>query len=313
MPTEHVNRTLTLRTAVNHTTFGEGNGGPGSLSNLVNELHNAYTTVETRRALVGSQVIEGRNVHIDPDGTSVLHLVSYTPDDQIAVVPSAGNVPAADLALIDAPDGAEFLDGELMLLLSGNDVAICRNGMGENHFISYVSHLSREVGYDNSIAIFELFKRADIDKLRTVRQEGIRQISMKSLSHSLAVARVERESIRKSFLGDVWDEFREIVGVPGDIEEDVENLKVEVLFTFDKRNGTELDQRQLVALAEGIIADDEDEGFSIETLSGKKLRAQDIVISKAVRIRAYGKSVHHSEAWGHLREFWQELNRADGA
>jgi hypothetical protein len=85
-------------------------------------------------------------------------------------------------------------------------------------------------------------------------------------------------------------------------------LKVEVLFTFDKRRGTELDQRQLASLAEAVLADDED-GFAIETLSGRKVRADEIVLSKVVRLPAFGKSVRHRDAWGALREFYGELNR----
>lgn len=308
MPTEYLNRTLTLRTAVNSLDFGVINGGPGSLSELTSMLHTQFATIGTRRTMFDGQIVEGRNLQVEPDGLSLLHLVAYTPDDQISVVPTTGNVPAADLELLAAPQGTEFLDGELMLLVANNDVAICRSGLSERAFNSYIQQLAQRAGIPNGVSSFELLKRADIDKLEMVRREGIKKVSMNSVVSAMSANHLERQSIRKTVLNDLWEDMKAILNIDRDIDEDAENLKVEVLFTFDKRNGTVLDQRQIATLAQRMLADDEDEGFVIETLSGKKLRANDVVLSKPARLRAYGKSVSHRDAWASLREFWEEIN-----
>lgn len=303
-----VHRTLTLRTAVSISDFGAANGGPGSLEAVLQRVHRRFNTIRQRRARFEGQIIEGRNVEHGRD-ISLLHLVAYTPDDQISVVPRAGNRAAADLALIDPPQNAEFLDGELMLLVRENDVAICRSNLGERAFAAYVHHLANESGMDGADAAFQLMKRADIDKIAMIQREGVKRVAMNSVAHAAAVDRAQRETVRETILGNVLDEVAALLGLEGDIPDDAENLKVEVLFTFDKRRGTEIDQRQLAYLAQQMLAEDEDEGFMIETLEGRRFRAQDIILSKPVRLNAYGKSVHYVDAWGELRAFYNELQR----
>jgi len=255
------------------------------------------------------QVVEVRNTRRIRGGPTLIHLVAYTPDDQISVVPRAGDEDAADLALIDPPEGAEFLDGELMLLVRDNDVAICRSGLGERGFLAYVFHLAERSGIPRGDALFQLMKRADINKLEMIQREGIKRLSMNSLAHSASVERARRETVKEKILGNLLDEVKAIIGVDEMIPQDAENLKVEVLLSFDKRRGTDIDQRQIAHLAERVLAEDEDEGFMIETLSGRKIRAEDIVLSKSVQIVAFGKSIHHDDAWGELRQFYGELRQ----
>ena len=307
MAPQTLHRTLTLRTAVSAADFGGNDGGPGSLAEVLRALHERFATVPERRAMYEGQVIEGRHIHRGLNGVTLLHLVAYTPDDQISVVPRAGDVPAADLLLLDPPPNTEFLDGELMLLVNDNDVAVCRSGLGENAFGSYVIGLAERHGLDTAMVAFRLMKRADIDKLRMIRNDGVKRVSMNAIAHQASVEHVERTSVRQRILGEVWDEIKAVLGVEGRVPEDAENLKVEVLFSFDKRRGTELDQRQIEFLAEQMLAD-KDEGFMIETLSGRKVRSQDIVLSKPILIPSFGKSVHYNEAWEALQAFYAELN-----
>jgi hypothetical protein len=195
-----------------------------------------------------------------------------------------------------------------MLLVNHNDVVVCRSGLGENAFGSYVLGLAERHGFDTATVAFRLMRRADVDKLRMIRNDGVKRVSMNAVAHQASIEHVERTSVRQRILGEVWDEIRAVLGLDGRVPEDAENLKVEVLFSFDKRRGTELDQRQIEFLAEQMLAD-EDEGFMIETLSGRKTKAQDIVLSKPVRIPSFGKSVQYNKAWGALRAFYTELNR----
>lgn len=312
MAPETVHRTLTLRTALSAADFGGGNGGPGSLANVLRDLHGQFDTVPERRAMAEGRVIEGRHVHRDPDGMTLLHLVGYTPDDQVSIVPQAGEVAAADLALLDPPANADFLDGEIMLLVKDNDVAICRSGLGEGAFISYVFQLAERYEMDVAAVAFQLMKRADIDKVEMIHREGVKRLSMNAVAHQVSVQHAQRVSMRERVVGEVWDEIRAVLGLDEKVPQDAENLKVEVLFSFDKRRGTEIDQRQISFLAEQMLAQEDDQGFMIETLAGRKVRAEDIVLSKPVRIPAFGKSIHYNEAWGALRAFYAELNHPDG-
>lgn len=308
MAAKTVHRTLTLRSAVSLADFGAANGGPGYLEAVLRLIHERFTSIRERRAFFENQVIEGRNIEQLDNGMTLLHLVAYTPDDQISVVPSAGDQVNADLALLDPPDNAEFLDGELMLLVSENDVAICRSGLNESAFINYVVHLGSELSLPTATLEFQLLKRADIDELEMIRREGIKSVSMNSIAHAASVEASQRETLKQSVLGNTLDELKALIGIEEDIPEDAENLKIEVLLSFDKRKGTELDQRQLAYIAEKMLEEEEESGFVIETLSGRKVRANEVVLSKPVRIEAFGKSVRYKEAWGTLRVFYDELS-----
>ncbi len=250
---ETIHRTLTMRTAVSPTDFGQAGGGLGSLQALLAHILDTFATVGERRVQSEGQIIELRHSDEDIDGNQLLHLVAYTPDDRISIVPRADDVAAADLALIDAPENSEFLDGELMVLVRENDVSLCRSGISENALITFVQLLGERSGQVGVNCSFGLMKRADMDKLELIRRDGIKHISMNALAHAASVDHVERVSVKQRFLGSVVDELKALAGMEGEIPDEAENLKVEVLFTFDKRNGTELDQRELAELAEQVL------------------------------------------------------------
>jgi hypothetical protein len=86
-----------MRTAVSVNGFGQPGPGPGSLGSLIAALLRRYRTIQQRRADVDGKVIEIRNSRANANGTILLHLVAYTPDDQISVVPHAGRRTAAEL------------------------------------------------------------------------------------------------------------------------------------------------------------------------------------------------------------------------
>lgn len=303
-----LNRTLTMRSAENINQFGSENGGPGSLGQLIQVLHNQFQAVVERRAMHDNKIVECRHYNV-VGGKHLLHLVAFTPDDQISLVPNAaGDVVEADLRLARAPDGTEFLDGELFLLIAGNDVLVCRSGLAEKALTSYVLRLAQVAGYENEDVVFELLKRADIDKLDLIQRDGVRQVSMKTVAYRTSIEDVVERNKSLRALRSLYGEIQAVFGFE-DVEElDQQNLKVEALVTFDKLRGSAVSQRNLVQMAESMI-EDEEEGFMIETLSGKKIRASDMVLSKSVRLDQFGKSIHHNTAWGALQEYDRELRR----
>lgn len=310
MPKDRVNRTLTLRSAMSNTDFGHGSGGPGTLERLVKQLHGHLTTIAQRRAKFQDFVIECRHTEESARGL-FLHIAAYTPDDLIAVVPSAGRSRAADLQLVEPPPNTEFHDGDLMAFIKGDDVVLCRSGLSEAALSAYVYDLANARNIPPAISSFALFKRADVDKLAMVRRDGIKSVRLSGVAHSASVTRAERESVKQAIFGNLMEELKALAGITDAVPEDAENLKVEVLFSFDKRNGTALDQQELEKLAEHMLESDE-EGFTIKTLSGRTIRSDDVVISKVVSLKAFGKTVDYSEAWEALITFYREISVRPG-
>ncbi|MCV0371687.1 hypothetical protein [Filomicrobium sp.] len=300
---ELVNRTLSLREAYNINNFGAESGGPGSLESLLRSAHTDDLNHADRKAKVGNLIVQARNF-LNETSYHLLHLVAYVPDDKMQVVPLTDT--DAELELADPPDETEYLDGEMMLLVQGNDVLMCKCGLSESAMLNFVEQVGEKLGFESEIVRCNLGKRIDIDKMAMIKKEGVHRLSMNALAHSVSVDAAERSTVRRKFAGVIFDEVRDILGVEAEVPEDAENLKVEVSLTFDKRRGTEIDKRQLQVMAETIL-DDEDGGFAIETLAGRKVRADDILLSKAVMLPAFGKSVRHEDAWERLIEFNQEI------
>lgn len=122
-------RTLTLREAVHINDFGH----LGSLEQVIRALHPNPTTAQERTAPAGPSFVQCRSLLFAADHV-LMHLVGYTPDDLIQVLPVAGQ----DVQLAEAPPGMEILDGESMLHIRGNSVLVCRCGLPDGALMSYV-------------------------------------------------------------------------------------------------------------------------------------------------------------------------------
>src|SRR5690606_36391653 len=130
------------------------------LESLLREVHQRYGTVSRRRVQHEGQVIEAAHVRQNQEGC-FLHLVAYVPDDQISVVPQAGNRDSIDLILADPPAGTEYSDGDAMFFVRGNDVSICRSGLSERALVSYAIDLGARLEYERADIAFDLMRRAD--------------------------------------------------------------------------------------------------------------------------------------------------------
>jgi len=299
-----------MRSAESANSFGLDNGGPGSLGKLISAIHHEFKTVGERRAIHESKVLECRH-HISDRGFHLLHLVAFTPEDTISIVPNAQqDALDADLRLVSPPDESHFLDGELFLLVAENNVLVCRSGLSEKALVSYIIHLAHKAGYENEHTIFELMKRADIDQLELINREGVRQVTMRSVAYKTSIDYITEQSRGLKVIGGIWNEMQTVFGLEHETDPRDADLKVEAIVKFDKRRGSEVSQRQIEVMAKSLINDDNDIDFTIETLSGKKIRAADMVLSKSVRLDQFGKSVHHLTAWGALQSYYRELSRS---
>ncbi|WP_116654439.1 hypothetical protein [Pelagibacterium sediminicola] len=300
-----INRTLSLREAVNVNKFGADNGGPGTLQNILKLAHPDGCNIDHRTFDTGQSVLKVLNFERSAK-YELIHLVAYTPNDRVQVVPVAGGSVNIGLELAQAPDQTEFLDGEMMLLVRGNDVLVCRCGLPDGALIDYVEHMASHLGIGTDLSRFSLGKRIDMDKMAMIVEEGVHRLRMNAVAHSVSVDHAERETVRKRMLGSVLDDIRALLMMEGKVPEEAENLKVEVSLSFDKRKGGDVERQQIQELAETVL-DEDDAGFVIETMTGRKVRANDILLSKTVSMEPFGKSVRHTEAWGHLIEFDSEL------
>ena len=63
-------------------------------------------------------------------------------------------------------------------------------------------------------------------------------------------------------------------------------------------------------IAAGIAAENEQD-IEIETGTGQRIKRGEVVLKKSVDIAAFGKTVHHGDAWNQMAQYFDEL-REDG-
>lgn len=309
---EAVKKILQAKLAVSGRAFRTGEDSRLSIVEALRSIHQQFQQRAERRARHKEKVIECRSFR-DYDNILTMYLVGFVPDDSVGIVPHNQD----DLDLLDPPQGADFLDGELMALISDEVVIVLRLGLFETALNSYIEHLGPRAGLNAQDASFIFMNRTDVDKLRLIEEDGVAEIRFDGAANQHAVDRVAEGRMGGQvarILSGAWREIKAIAHIDDDEAVDAEDLKVEVFLKFDKRSGTEVDQRLITEVAESVAA--EDGGFRIRTKSGKTITAEDVLLNKVVSLRAFGKSVAFEEVRTAMLEYHEELTRApeiDGA
>lgn len=312
MPVRHRMRTISYRRAEWFRRH-QIDGRDLLLADVLRFIHRRLRNVEERRVGGANGWLEGRNFSDGGADGVYVHIASYTPGDQMSVVPMVQGVPNAGLGVVGAPEGSEFMDGDLMVKVIGDDVFLCRSGLHENSFYNYVAQVAQRAGLPPASHSFHLMKRADVSKLRLIADEGVKSVRLNASAYAATIER-EHRTAAQTVLDTVSEAFMSIAGREPSLMEvsEDEHLSVEVGFKFDRRKSRAYDQRRIVSLAQAVVretGDDDDEGFEIETLRGKRFRQSQILLAKKVSIEAFGKTVLHTAAWRALDDFCEELER----
>lgn len=304
-------RTLYVRTAVSFDHFQTGTGLQfENLEEMMRHLLRDFTQIRDRSCSHAGKTVEVRHATFQDDQVR-MYLVAYTPDDNMSVVPHAGNTDIAELEISPPPINTDYLDGDLMLIIRGDNVIICQSAaLRATALPILVDRMARNAGWNSQSVAFNLKKKADIDVIETIRREGVHAVNLNSVAHKLSVDDIEKNA-SQTLLSPLLTELKALIGFEaGSHHAEAENLKISVDFKFDKKNGTVLDQREIRGVAEFIIDSDE-ELFTIQTLLGNRFSSEDTVLSQTVNLPKQGKTVQYIAAWQSIEEFFNQLERGD--
>jgi len=135
----------------------------------------ASSSVITR---ADGSVMQTRHRNIERNGRVLLHGVAYTPDAEGSIVPRAvGARPAAPLATTPPPDDSDFLNGALMVLVSGDDCLLCSDGLQIGAFRHYVHQLSRTAGFPPATQRFDFTAVANRDNIKELIESGVQEVA----------------------------------------------------------------------------------------------------------------------------------------
>jgi len=207
------------------------------------------------------------------------------------------------------------LEGDIFFIVSGNHIVLCPSGARESVALSYINHSLRKAGLQRLLTRFSIEPVAKVDKVKLLEQEGVKKVSLNASLYEATVDYTERKTTKMNLLNGFAEEFIALFAKDSNKDlqevEEMENLSVKLEISFDSRKkGGELGRERLGKTAGMLIADDEDQGFTIITGGNKRLTADEIRISNKVRLAPHGNSVFRSGACDALEDYLVDLDES---
>lgn len=317
MPPVAKQRVLTYRRAV----WVGGRDGDDLQTALAAVLSRLPAVSDTKCELSGGVFAETR--HRDASRRALLlHVAAYTPGEPASIVPNAGQAQQADLAVATAPSGSEFMDGDMMLLVARDHVILCPSGMREGISTNYLRALLDTGGRQEDALQLDLQPIANRSVVAQLAREGVKSVRMNVALYQETLAQVGPvrgrdprslgSQIQRSLHGSLVGELLQILQPDRSADEllGMENLHAKVIISYDRRSGDGTDEEQdaIKQLAERL-AQQEDDGYVIETFRGEKIRESEIALRKPVMLPPFAKTVFHQDAWREMLAYLEELRR----
>ncbi len=259
---------------------------------------------------------EIQGLHIE-ERSSILyfHIASYVPHQPTSIVPFPSKAKSKDTSQEPPPDKHNFMEGDIFFAVKNNHIVLCPSGANESVAISYINHVLRKGGKEKLLPQFSIEPVANIDKVKLLKQEGVKKIALDATLYDASVEYIDRKTTKMQLMNGVAEEILALFTKDKnkDLHEvgDMENLSVKLEISFDSRKkGGDLGRERLEKTANKLIVEDEDQGFKIVTGSGKTLTADEIRISDRIKLAPHGNSVFRSSAWNALELYLNELKES---
>ena len=291
-------------------------------------LIDAHTTLDTvgKRTFSVSSGSEIRGASYKNDNGLYLQVASYVPGDSTSIIDKSKRSKQSNVTAQAAPDGKDYLDGEVFVYIKGNHVILCPSGIRESVLETYVWHVLRAFERKDIASSFELDKVAKTNKLRMIKDEGVKEIDLKTSLYEASLIHLDKNNPKVSgWKKAVANQLSALFGKDKDLKEikDKENLNVNISLKYDgaeaRKHSKDPDfgiagKKRLEKTAEQVISEFEQEnenGFTIITGAGNTITSEEIRVSDSFRVETLGKSLSKSSTWSKLKEYHDRLN-SDG-
>ncbi|KAB2658807.1 hypothetical protein F9K94_00990 [Brucella tritici] len=276
---------------------------------LLGDVLAARQHIEQTRFAIADETCEIR--HRDQRGNLVcLHLSTYVNGSRKGVTPQAQGVANGDLDEALAPDGAEFTEREIALVIGQQAVAFVTHGFVHPKFVERAIRglIFLEHGADVSNR-FSLAARADPAVINRLLEEGVQYLDMGiSLNQVDAINQIEGQpqpittylarTIKDAISARFEDEFS---------EEEVDNLAManaHLVLNFKK--SAPLDQiESLTTLAEDVIEGDDD--FKIKTIKGNYFTRDQLLLKNSYNQPGRAAYLSYALAWDNSVQFLNDV------
>jgi hypothetical protein len=284
------------------------NQNTNKLEHFIRLMDEKLGSVEDKTICFAGKNITCAKLKLLEKGGILIHIVTETPGEAASIIPHVtSSSTEIDVDVTSPPEDAEFMDGDAFLLVHGNDVCICTTGVQDGGIRAYLSETFKKAKLSNSSTKFDLLKVADVNKIGTVLQQGVKEIDLRSTMFQASADYTRRKHKPDGIIGAAAKHFRAIFGSEHDVTDD--NLSISLSISIDKRRkgqitvGTE----RINKTAVDLLNDDEYDDYAIILNNGQRISRDEITLNTKVNIKAKGKSVDREGAWDELGKFYLQL------
>lgn len=295
------------------------------LESILIDAHQTLDTVGKRTFEVSSGA-EIRGASFKDDNGLYLQIASYVPGESTSIIDKSKRAKQSNVTAQTAPEGKDYLDGDVFVYIKGNHVILCPSGVRENVVETYIWHVLRAIEKKDIAKTFELDKVAKTNKLRMIKDEGVKEIDLNTSLYEASLIHMDQKNPKiGGWKKAMANQLSAVFSKDKDLKDitEKENLNVKVTIKFDgmeaRRHSKDPEfgragKKRLEKTAEQVIAEfdaEHENGFVIVTGAGNRITSDEIRVSDSFRVETLGKSLSKSAAWAKLKEYHDRLD-ADG-
>lgn len=283
--------------------------GTTTLEDWLNSALGKTTTVAERTVKRGTgHCIRIAKATQSGSGGFLVHLTAETPGEPTSIVPKiTKSIKETAVSTADAPQDAEYLDGDAFLYVRGNHVCMCTTTIRDGAIRNFFHDFFKQTNLDAASTRFDLLKVANVSKIRWLQARGVKEIEIRASLYDTTHKYEQRKSQTCGILRSIGQHLTSVLQTEKDETDD--NLRVVFAIKTDKRFRTpQLVTKPIEQLAINVINNCEDsDEFVITTNNGERISQSEVGVRDTVKIKSFGKSVDRDAAWLAIQQFYDKI------
>lgn len=265
------------------------------------EAYDALPHVDLRRVSFAGKTWFG-NWYEERTDSFMFQFSAATPGEDATTVPTDKlTVEKMDLSSTKAPDGCEFADGDIICCVRNNDLFVCCSMLHPTSIKSYLLALFEAAELGNKAMSLDLNKPANFEKMKILREGGIKKIILNASLDGPEFKRIEDLKNKGRMLSALGNVFNKDLDLINGANTSKAKFKVEIGIPKGEISPSNWPED----MAKDIMEDDIK--YRFETNDGRVVTSKEITIAKYSKMEPLGKTVFRNEAVTKLREFMNEI------
>lgn len=302
-----------------------------TLENILKLSHEKYETTSGRtfKGPYGTEIQCARYIAKDKVGL-FFQIVSYVPGQPTtAIEESSSKSTKSDVSEVVAPDGSNFLDGDVFLFVKGNHVILLQSGARETVALNYMTKMLEKNAYKYAAMSLEFQGIAKEDKVKMIKTQGVKSIELNASLYEASLMDLKKQEEKKEretkifdLTGAIAETFKKVFAEDKTLSEinEQENVNIKLSISFDGKEAMKhrkdagfgrVGKSRLEKTSEMIVKEyleEEVDGFTIITGDNNRITSEEIVVSDNYRVKTFGKSLDPADAFDKLEEYYLQLN-----